>query len=63
MTIAMTQLPKLFGVKGGGDNFFDRVWTLAGQLGQTNRTVLAFGLAALALLYLAKNFCRTGRSP
>ncbi len=50
LTIAMTQLPKLFGVKGGGDNFFDRAWTLAGQLGQTNITVLAIGLAALVLL-------------
>ena len=24
-TIAMTQLPKLFGVKGGGENFFERI--------------------------------------
>jgi SulP family sulfate permease len=50
LTIATTQLPKLFGVKGGGDRFFERVWILAGQLGGTNLTVLALGLAALALL-------------
>jgi high affinity sulfate transporter 1 len=49
-TIAMTQLPKLFGVKGGGESFFDRAWTLAGQLPETNFVVLGFGLAALALL-------------
>jgi MFS superfamily sulfate permease-like transporter len=54
LTIAMTQLPKLFGVKGGGDNFFERAWTLAGQLGQTKITVLAIGLAALVLLLLGE---------
>jgi high affinity sulfate transporter 1 len=50
LTIAMTQLPKLFGVPGGGENFFERAWTLLGQLGQTNLVVLALGVAALALL-------------
>src|SRR6476646_5148652 len=52
LTIALTQLPKLFGVPGGGDNFFERAWTLAAQLGQTNSTVLALGLAAIVLLLL-----------
>jgi sulfate permease, SulP family len=56
LTIAMTQLPKLFGVKGGGDHFIERVWTLAGQLGDTNLVVLGFGLAALALLLLGDLF-------
>ena len=32
LTIAMTQLPKLFGVKGGGEDFFERVVDLGGQL-------------------------------
>ena len=50
LTIAMTQLPKLFGVKGGGEHFFERVAVLAGQLPDTNVAVLAFGLVALALL-------------
>ena len=50
LTIAMTQLPKLFGVKGGGEHFFERAWTLAGQLPDTNLVVAAFGLAAIALL-------------
>jgi MFS superfamily sulfate permease-like transporter len=44
------QLPKLFGVPGGGEHFFQRLWTLVGQLGNTNGVVLAFGLGALALL-------------
>jgi high affinity sulfate transporter 1 len=56
LTIAMTQLPKLFGVKGGGDNFFERAWTLAGQLGETNLAVLGIGLGALALLLLGDRF-------
>ena len=35
LTIAMTQLPSLIGVAGGGHNFFERAVLLAGQLGQT----------------------------
>jgi high affinity sulfate transporter 1 len=50
LTIAMTQLPSLFGVAGGGHNFFERVVLLAGQLGQVHLLVLAVGLAAIALL-------------
>ncbi|MCO6454741.1 MAG: SulP family inorganic anion transporter [Pirellulaceae bacterium] len=56
LTIGMTQLPKLFGVEGGGHHFFERVWILAGQLGETNLVVLGFGLAALALLVLGDRF-------
>ena len=50
LTIAMTQLPKLFGVPGGGDHFFERVWIFVGQLGGTKPVILAFGVAAVALL-------------
>ncbi len=56
LTIAMTQLPKLFGVKGGGEHFFERVGILAGQIPDTNLAVLAFGLVALALLLLGEKF-------
>ncbi|HEV3416586.1 MAG TPA: SulP family inorganic anion transporter [Pirellulales bacterium] len=56
LSIAMTQLPKLFGVQGGGDHFFERAWMLAGQLSASNLTVLAIGLAALALLLLGEKF-------
>jgi high affinity sulfate transporter 1 len=52
LTIALTQLPKIFGVPGGGDHFFERVWSLLGQLGQTNVVVLVFGFIALALVLL-----------
>jgi sulfate permease, SulP family len=50
LTIALTQLPKLFGVPGGGEHFFERLWILAGQLGDTNPAVLGFGLFAIVLL-------------
>jgi len=56
LTIAMTQLPKLFGVKGGGESFFDRIVVLGGQLPDTNLAVLAFGLAALAVLLMGEKF-------
>lgn len=50
LTIAMTQLPSLLGVAGGGHNFPERLVVLLGQLGQTNAVVLAIGLVALILL-------------
>ncbi len=52
MTIGLTQLPKLFGVPGGGDNFFERAWILLRQLGETNPLVLALGVGAISLLLL-----------
>jgi SulP family sulfate permease len=51
LTIAMTQLPKLFGVPGGGEFFFERMWLLITQLPKTNVTTLVLGLAALVLLF------------
>ena len=54
LTIAMTQLPKLFGVKGGGEGFFERIVILWGQLPDTNPAVLTFGLVALIVLLLGE---------
>jgi SulP family sulfate permease len=54
LTIAMTQLPSLFGVKGGGHNFFERVVLLAGQLGDMQVLVLLVGLAAVAMIVLGE---------
>jgi high affinity sulfate transporter 1 len=50
LTIIMTQLPSLFGVAGGGHNFFDRAARLAGQLGDLHALVLVIGLVSIALL-------------
>jgi MFS superfamily sulfate permease-like transporter len=50
LTISMTQLPSLFGVAGGGQNFFERAVLLAGQFDQMNYLVLAVGTIAILLL-------------
>jgi sulfate permease, SulP family len=54
LTIAMTQLPSLLGVAGGGHNFFERSVLLAGQLGETNHFVFALGVVAIMLLVLGE---------
>ncbi|MGX4802473.1 SulP family inorganic anion transporter [Bradyrhizobium guangdongense] len=54
LTIIMSQLPALFGIPGGGRNFFDRAFHIAGQLGDTNLLVLAVGAVALVLLLLGE---------
>jgi sulfate permease, SulP family len=50
LSIASMQLPKLFGVSGGGDNFFERLLVTLQQVGSTQGTVIALGLISLALL-------------
>jgi len=54
LTIAMTQLPSLLGVKGGGHNFFDRTWTLLEQLDQTRFVVLIVGVVAIGLIVVGE---------
>ena len=44
LTIALTQLPSLFGVTSGGDNFFERAVLFVGALGGTQPVVLAVGV-------------------
>ena len=56
LTIIMSQMPSLFGVAGGGHNFFDRAIRLAGQLGDINLLVLAIGVFAILLLLLGERF-------
>jgi high affinity sulfate transporter 1 len=51
LTIIMTQLPSLFGVRGGGHNFFERAVLLLGQLDQVHYLVLAIGVLAIAVLF------------
>ena len=50
LSIMATQLPKLFGVEGGGKNFFSRIWTLIQHLPEASWTVFLFGIIALAIL-------------
>lgn len=50
LVIAMTQLPKLLGVRGGGDDLFERIWLLIQQVDSTHLLTLAVGLTAIGLL-------------
>lgn len=58
LLIASTQLPKLFGVTGGGSDFFTRIVTLIIQLPQTNIYVLAFGILAIGLIFIGEKIFR-----
>jgi high affinity sulfate transporter 1 len=52
LSIMSTQLPKFFGVEGGGGHFFERIGILIQHLPHTNPVVLIFGSIALLLLIL-----------
>ena len=54
LSIAATQLPKLFGVPGGGDHLFGRLSNVVHQLGNTNITVLVIGVVAILILALGE---------
>lgn len=54
ITIGLTQLPKMFGVAGGGDDFFKRVANLYHQFPETNFYVLIFGIVAIGIMILGK---------
>ena len=54
LVIASTQLPKLLGVRGGGDDFFDRIGQLVRQAPDTNLLTLAVGAGAVLALLLGE---------
>jgi high affinity sulfate transporter 1 len=54
LTISMTQLPSLFGVAGGGHNFFERAVLFVGQLDRMHFLVLVIGLVAIVLLVIGE---------
>jgi SulP family sulfate permease len=54
ITIGLTQLPKLFGVKGGGDNFLERIIALFQQLPEINTAVFIFGVVAIIILIVGE---------
>ncbi|MCU0772201.1 MAG: SulP family inorganic anion transporter [Verrucomicrobia bacterium] len=56
--LASTQLPKLFGFKGGHGSFWERAGHFFSHLNETNSASLMLGLAALALLVLGKLFLK-----
>lgn len=52
LSIMATQIPKLFGIEGGGSNFFTRVAHIFQHLPETNPTVLIFGLVGVIILFV-----------
>jgi sulfate permease, SulP family len=56
LVIASTQLPKLFGVKGGGDDFFERIGLLVQQVPGTHILTLTIGVGAIIALVLGDKF-------
>jgi high affinity sulfate transporter 1 len=56
LVIATTQLPKLFGVRGGEGDFFERLGQLAGQLPETHLLTLVVGVGAILALMLGEKF-------
>ena len=56
--IASTQLPKLFGFKGGHGDFWERSSHFFSHLGETNALSLLLGVAAFAVLLLGKRFLK-----
>src|SRR5215475_11068624 len=56
--LASTQLPKLFGFKGGEGSFWGRSRHFITHLGETNSAALMIGLGALLMLVLGKVFLK-----
>ncbi len=56
--LAITQLPKLFGFKGGEGSFWRRGAYFISHLNETNLVALAIGVSALAVLLLGKVFLK-----
>lgn len=56
LTIGLTQLPKLFGIKGGGDYFYERLAFILQQLPEMNFFVFIFGLSAITILIFGERF-------
>lgn len=54
LVIASTQLPKLFGVSGGGDDFFERIGRVVVQVPDTNVLTLIIGAGAIVALLVGE---------
>ena len=56
LLIAMSQLPKVFGVPGGSGNVFQQLGQLVANLPQTNPYALALGVGTIVLILAIKRF-------
>ncbi len=51
MVTIIGQVPKLFGIEGGGGDFFDKLWAIIQALPDANLTTLALGVGSLVLIF------------
>lgn len=56
LTIMLTQLPRMFGVSGGGTSFIERLTDLVHKLPGTNFYVLIFGVIAFLLILFGEKY-------
>jgi high affinity sulfate transporter 1 len=56
LLIAMSQLPKIFGVPGGDGNVFQQLGQLIANLPQTNPYALALGVGTIVLILVLKRY-------
>ena len=56
LSIAVTQIPALLGIQGGGHNFIERIFRIADQLTQVQPSVVSIGCTSLILLWLGERF-------
>ena len=54
--IAISQLPKVFGVSGGSGTFFEQLQQFISKLPETNVYALALGIGTIAIVLLFKRF-------
>jgi SulP family sulfate permease len=58
LVIAVAQLPKVLGIKAGGETTLDQIEALLPKLGETNLVSLAFGAATFAVILLCRRFVK-----
>jgi len=56
LTIALSQMPKVLGIPGGGDGFFERLGKLIVQIPNANLWIVGVAACALLLLWLGERF-------
>jgi SulP family sulfate permease len=56
LTIIIGQVPKLLGIEKEGSSFFEQLWHVVGDLGDTDLLTLAVGLASLAIVLVLRRF-------
>src|SRR5512139_196029 len=55
LTVAIKQVPKLFGLEGGSGNFWERLYDILIHLPETHLLTLAIGLVSIALLFFLEH--------